>query len=271
MKSLLKATSTAASLLVMLVLGACTPSALPSGSTSPTAARATEAKPVPAAESASPYGITNSLDGSEDLPDGRVLYGHISWTDPVIPPYGALALLAGVRDASGKELLFGDADAGSSPAPGELRQYWAYRLNETEYAAPLTLSFVVQASIPADGGSFVFDPGPEPQLGQVWDIRQDVVVNKQTVHVLSAEQAGIEPGYFLFTMQSDSNIVGAAITDLAHPPSGGGGGGGGVPVAGAPFRSGFGYQAPLPPGPYRLTLTNVAVLVPGDWALKWTP
>lgn len=136
---------------------------------------------------------------------------------------------------------------------------------------PLRLSFVVTANLPVDGGSFIFDPGSNPQLGQKWDINQDVIVNNETVHILSAEEGGIEEGYFLFTMQSDSNIVSAAITDLAHPPVGGGGGGGGIPEAGVPFRSGFGYQMPLPQGPYTLTFTNVTILVSGDWTLTWSP
>ena len=129
----------------------------------------------------------------------------------------------------------------------------------------------MEAYLPVNEGFFTFDPGPNPQLGQKWDINQDVIVNNETIHVLSAEEAGIEEGYFLFTMQSDSNIVNAVITDLAHPPFGGGGGGGGVPVAGVPFRCGFGYQIPLPQGPYTLTFTDVGMLIPGDWTLTWSP
>ena len=127
------------------------------------------------------------------------------------------------------------------------------------------------ASLPADGGSFTFDPGPNPQLGQKWDINQDVTVNNEVIHVLTAEQAGIEPGFFLFTMQSDSNIVGASVIDLDHPPLGGGGGGGGIPSAGAPFKVGFGYQVPIPQGPLTLTFTNVQLLLPGDWSVTWSP
>ena len=115
----------------------------------------------------------------------------------------------------------------------------------------------------------MFDPDPNPQQWQKWDIDQDMLVNNETVHVLSAEYAG--EGYFLFTMQSDSNIIGAAITDLAHPPLGGGGGGGGVPVVGDPFGVGFGYQLPLPEGPLTLTFTLVDILVPGDWNIVWSP
>ena len=243
---------------ITVLIGGCTPG-LPT------------AESKISSETISPYGITNNLDKFVAQSDGYILYGNISWTDSFIPPYGASAILASIKDTNGKEIPFGDADPGVYPAQDELRQYWAYKINETNLATPLSLFFVVVASFSVDGGSFTFDPGPNPQLGQKWNINQDVIVNKETVHVLSAEEAGIEEGYFLFTMQSDSNIVSAAITDLAHPPVGGGGGGGGIPEVGDPFRSGFGYQVPLPQGPYTLTFTDVGILVPGDWAWTWSP
>ncbi len=221
-------------------------------------------------EPASPaYGITNTLDKFVALPDGYILYGNISWTDPIIPPYGANAQLASIKDANGAEIPFEYADAEMYPAEGELRQYWAYKLNSTDFVGSLSLSFVVEAALPANEGSFTFAPDSNPQQWQKWDIDQDVLVNNETVHVLSVEYAG--EGYFLFTMQSDSNIIGAAITDLAHPPMGGGGGGGGVPVVGDPFGVGFGYQLPLPEGPLTLTFTLVDVLVHGDWTITWNP
>jgi hypothetical protein len=221
-------------------------------------------------QSINTYGITNTLDKFVALPDGYILYGNTAWTDPVIPPYGVSSQLAGIKDTNGMEIPFDYADMNMYSEPGELRVYWAYKVG-TDFKVPLTLSFAMLASLPADGGSFTFDPGPNPQLGQKWDINQDVTVNHEVIHVLTAEQAGIEPGFFMFSMESDSNITGAMLTDLAHPPLGGGGGGGGIPSAGAPFNSGFGYQVPIPQGPLTLTFTNVQLLIPGDWTLTWSP
>ncbi len=229
--------------------------------------------PAPTAIGSEParpaYGITNTLDKFVALPDGYILYGNILWTDSIIQPYGANAKLATIKDANGRDIPFDYADAEMYPAQGELRQYWAYKINSTDFVGPLSLSFVVEAALPAEEGSFMFDPDPNPQQWQKWELDQDVIVNNETIHVLSVEYAG--EGFFLFTMQSDSNIVGAAITDLAHPPMGGGGGGGGVPVVGDPFGVGFGYQLPLPEGPLTLTFTLVDILVPGDWNIVWNP
>ncbi|MGD8456759.1 MAG: hypothetical protein PVF83_10265 [Anaerolineales bacterium] len=214
------------------------------------------------------YGITLALDKIADLPDGYVLYGSITWADPVIQQYGIMEMITGIKDADGVEIPFEYIAPEKYAQPGELRVYWAYKVSK-DFTPPLNLSFVMTASLPADGGSFSFDPGDNPLLGQKWDINQDVTVNGQVIHVLTAEQSGSEPGYLQFTMQSDSNIVGAIVMDLAHPPQGGGGGGGGLPET--TFMTGFNYQTPLPPGPLTLTFIEIMVYVPGDWTLTWSP
>ena len=70
---------------------------------------------------------------------------------------------------------------------------------------------------------------------------------------------------------SDSNIIGATITDFSHPPVGSGGGGGGIPQADVEFSAPYQYQEPLPQGPYTLRFTTVAILVSGDWNLTTPP
>ncbi|MBC7879145.1 MAG: hypothetical protein H7Y59_18390 [Anaerolineales bacterium] len=231
----------------------------------PTATQSVSETPT---ESVNTYGITNILDKVIVLPDGYILYGITAWTDPSVLPYGAGAILATITDANGAQVPYDYADPGIYTLTSDQKIYWAYKVAK-DVATPLTLNFVMTASLPADGGAFTFDPGADPQLGQKWDINQDAVVNGQVVHVLSAEQGGIEPGYFQFMMQSEGNIVGAAITDLAHPPQGSGGGGGGLPET--TFAAGFQYQMPLPPGPFTYTFINVQIIVPGDWKLTWSP
>ncbi len=222
-------------------------------------------------QNADTYGITAALEKFVTLPDGYILYGSTSWTDSRVPPYGLVSVLVSITDSVGAEIPFEYADPGMFAGPGELSEYWAFKIG-TNFTAPLKLTFGMLASLPADGGSFIFEPGPTPQQGQKWEINQDVTVNGEIIHVLTAEQGGIEPGFFLFAMQSDSNIIGASVIDLAHPPIGGGGGGGaGLPEIGIPFFSGFGYQIPIPQGPLTFTFTNVQVLVDGEWNIVWNP
>jgi hypothetical protein len=217
-------------------------------------------------------GIANTIDKFVALSDGYILYGHTSWTNPNFLPYSVIVSLLSIKDATGKELPFDYAQQEEYSEPNELRAYWAYKINSVDFVAPVQLSFGIVASLPVDSGSFTFDPGPNPQLGQKWEINQDVMVNGEVVHVLSAEQGGIEPGTFLFQMQSDSNIVSASIIDLAHPPLGGGGGGGTFPIVGDPFYTGFSYSIlPIPEGTLTFTFTDVGLVQPGDWTLTWSP
>jgi hypothetical protein len=231
----------------------------------PTATQSVSATPT---EAVNTYGITNALDKVVVLPDGYVLYGITAWSDASVLPYGAGAILANITDANGADVPYDYADPGIYTLTSDQKIYWAYKVGR-DVATPLTLNFVMTASLPADGGSFTFDPGPNPQMGQKWDINQDAVVNGQVVHVLSAEQGGIEPGFFMFSMKSDGNIVGASIIDFAHPPEGFGGGGGGVPET--TFAAGFQYQMPMPQGPFTYTFTNIQIIIPGDWKLTWNP
>ncbi|MEP7133974.1 MAG: hypothetical protein ABI904_03480 [Chloroflexota bacterium] len=216
------------------------------------------------------YGVTHGLDKVAQLPDGYILYGHVTWTDRSIRPYGVSANLSSIKDANGVDVSFDYAQIQSNAKPEDMRQDWAFKIGK-DFVAPLKLDFYMEASLDVDGGSFTFDPGPAPKLGQKWVINQDVLVDNKIVHVLSVEQAGIEPGYFQFTMQSDSNIIDAFIIDPNYPPAGGGGGGGGMPQIGEPFFSGYGYQMPLPQGPRTMKFFSIGVLVPGDWALTWSP
>jgi len=50
------------------------------------------------------YGAILVLDKSASLPDGYILYGTITWTDPIIPQYGLSATLAGIKDANGNDI-----------------------------------------------------------------------------------------------------------------------------------------------------------------------
>lgn len=66
-------------------------------------------------------------------------------------------------------------------------------------------------------------------------------------------------------------MIGARIIDPAHPPMGGGGGSNGIPLTAVPFYSGLVMEGDLPQGPLSLQITDLDVLVPGDWIITWSP
>jgi len=219
-------------------------------------------------EVANKYGVSISLDKSVALPDGYILYGSTHWTDATIPPYHMSTTLAAVKDANGNEISFDYAQSELSPGRAELVYYWAFKINATPLTGPVNLSFVLDASIPADG-SFTFDPGLKPQVGQTWDVNVDVPVNEHLVHIISAEYLG--ENALTFSMKADAGVVGAQLIDLQHPPFFGGGGGGGVPEDQILFVGSVYYQNEIPLGPLTITINELDILIPGDWQILWTP
>jgi len=217
------------------------------------------------------YGVTQGLDKVAQLPDGYILYGHVAWTDRSIRPYGVSTNLLSIKDANGVDVPFDYAQTESNAKPEDMRLDWAFKIGK-DFVAPLKLDFYMEASIDVNGGSFTFDPGPDPQPGQKRNINQDVLVGNKIVHVLSVERADTQPGFFFqFTLQSDSNIIDAFIIDPNFPPAGGGGGAVSMPQVGDPFISGYGYEKSLPQGSITMKFFSIGVLVPGDWTLSWSP
>jgi hypothetical protein len=134
-----------------------------------------------------------------------------------------------------------------------------------------------------DAVTFQFDPGPNPQVGQKWDVNIDVPVAGHIIHVQTIEltegRTPTQLGY-TFTMTADPDVMGASIDD-ANPVltgnggGGGGGGGGGMDAGGAsrvgPFTYGWALEGYSPGGVKTFTVSNVAVTFHGPWQATWQP
>lgn len=229
-----------------------------------------EASPTVASPNAPAYGISIALDKAVDLPDGYILMGNMQWTDASLQQNYVTADILSVTDANGQPVNYEYAQPDSYPQPNELRQNWAYAIKAKNFAAPLRLAFYVQMHETANA-EFQFDPGQNPQNGQTWNLNLSLPVNNRTLQITSAK-ADIYPSNWNleFTITSDSNVVGMEIIDLQHPPMGGGGGGG-APQSNVPFMSSVGGEGAFPNNPMTLAIVGLDVMVPGDWAITWTP
>ncbi len=148
---------------------------------------------------------------------------------------------------------------------------WAFKIPTKTFAAPLRVEFYVTlheaASVP-----FQFDPGPNPQDKQTYDLNVELPVNAHPVKIISASHKMMRNNHlFLFTLTADTYVIGARIIDPAHPPMGGGGGSNGIPPTNVPFTSGVVVEGDLPQGPLSLQISSLDVLVPGDWVITWSP
>lgn len=239
---------------------------------------ATPTLPVQTNDTLSTEGVSLALDRAVQMDDGYLLYVTIhyentglSWIDLPIPT--TLHLL----DSSGREVsheLDWEAtnEVQTTLVPGQTA--FAIKTASIQSAGPLTLILdSIVASVNTDA-RFTFDPGPEPQPGQVWELNeeidlgygQSVRVSKVTYNLTDGTQAWLS-----FEMESETGVMYTTLLDKAHPLTGLAGGGGGGSFSTGPFTSDLYYNEPLPKGPLTVDLVSIAVHVPGHWEASWTP
>jgi len=121
---------------------------------------------------------------------GYLFETSVRWQEGLYADYGVGAG-AGVflTDAKGQkiELSQFNSEKYLSPA-GPRRTLSGHSLHETSFASPVTLTLpLISANLPLDKRpSFTFDPGPNPQPGQKWQINQTIEVLGLPVEILSA-------------------------------------------------------------------------------------
>ncbi len=226
-----------------------------------------------------PDAISLTLDRAVQMDDGYLLYATVHWGNTavdwleVIDP-ASIHLL----DAAGQDIPFDLInDDMTTASTDERRTVFAIKTAPIEAAGPLTLILdSVSVELPVTA-SFIFDPGPDPRPGQIWELDQNVDVGYgYSLRVLKAtyptpqmkdlpQQAGLS-----FDMDSDTGVNGAILGDPVPPVSGGGGGGGGGSIPG-PFTGGFTYKGDFPAGPITVDIQSIWIRLSGRWQAQWTP
>jgi hypothetical protein len=236
----------------------------------------------PAAAPATPAGsivegFSILLKNETPLADGYILAGSYQWTDArfdgtSLQPDGPI-----ITDANGRNVDFAPVDDPAATFdPAEKKLPFAYQITGKDYTWPLTItvnSLIV--SLP-DEGTFQFDPGPNPQVGQVWNPNIDALVAGHIVHVqtikLISGRTPTQLGYE-FTLTSDSEVMCAGVGEL-NPiiiGKGGGGGGGGMDCGSAsvPFTSGGTIEGYSPAGVKTFIINGLSVTFHGAWQTVW--
>lgn len=255
----------------------------PPGAVSPVLEISTPVEATPTVVPQTSTGSVNDrisvvLDRAVQMNDGYLLYGTIHWENTGldwvdIPDPSLMHLL----DANGQEIFYeldldATAEVGATAAPGQT--VFAIKTAPIQVAGPLTLVIAgVPASLATDA-NFVFDPGPDPKPGQVWELNQDIKVGDghslRVVRVTYDLTDGTQ-AYLSFDMESEAGITYATLLDKAHPLTGQAGGGGGGWSEPGPFTSELYYLEPLPRGPLIVDITSISINVPGHWEAQWTP
>jgi hypothetical protein len=224
-------------------------------------------------------GVSLALDRAVQMDDGYLIYVTIHYENAGlgsidIPMDPATFHLL---DAGGQEVAYElDWDATNEIqgtfVPGQTA--FAIKTAPIQTPGPLTLVLdAVTASLATDA-SFTFDPGPNPQAKQAWDLGLDLDVgNGHSLRVLRGAYDltdGVQ-AYLRFDMESETGVIYATLLDKAHPLTGMAGGGGGGSFSTGPFTSDLYYNEPLPKGPITVTVTSISVQIPGHLEATWTP
>lgn len=216
-------------------------------------------------------GIFLTLDRVVPLADGDLIYVTVHWggTDFVdlerFEVYKTLHLL----DGDGEVIKFEFDEDESFNHPIEHQTTLAIKTLHDYNPEKLTLILdAALVSLPIDA-SFVFDPGPDPQPGQTWELNQEITFGEHTLLVRSVT-AETDCNCYSFLISS-ADIFRVSLNDLAHMGSqyaifGEAGFGGGEFTAGVRYAG-----EDLPEGPLTLGIFGITVLYNGPWQVQWVP
>lgn len=226
-------------------------------------------------------GFSIVFENESPLPDGYLISGSYQWTDPRFDVFSIQTINSTIADANGGLVSFAPVDPLTQLDSALKKMPFAYQIHGKDYAWPLVFTVnSVTVTLP-DAVTFQFDAGPNPQVGQRWDVNLDVPVAGHVIHVqtidLTAGRTPTQLGY-TFTMTADPGVMGVSIDD-ANPISsgngaGGGSGGGGGSVnasADGSFTYGWALEGYSPAGVKTFTVSNIAVMFQGIWQGTWQP
>ncbi len=113
-------------------------------------------------------------------------------------------------------------------------------------------------------GKFIFDPGENPQPGQIWELDEQVQVGEFDLHLVKAELINEEE--IVFEFETHQNVTGVMLyAETPEIKSGRGG----VPAGNQNFSAAIGFHQ-LPTEPIEIQIRGVYFKIPGEWQLEWT-
>ncbi len=116
-----------------------------------------------------------------------------------------------------------------------------------------------------DPGKFFFDPGTNPQPGQIWKLDEQVQVGDLTLQVVRAELNNANELTFEFEEYPD--VTGVMLyTDTPDIKSARGG----MPTDNQNFTGAIGFHQ-FPTDPFVIQIRSVYFSVAGEWQINWTP
>lgn len=209
------------------------------------------------------------IEGAIISDDGYIL---LCSSHSINSPYGLAVsphpLDVRFNDANGVEIPFSLVTDADLPVVDRHIFPYVYKLNNKSLEWPLTITVdSVGASLDEVQASFDFDTGPNPQVGQEWDINQDLQIGDYGIQVRSITR--IAEGYSV-TFQADPEVQSVGVTiqkDVQFQPSGGrveGDDDGSIKIS-------MFFDDLIPEGKLTVVINSVGVIISGPWSMQWTP
>jgi hypothetical protein len=149
---------------------------------------------------------------------------------------------------------------------GSTRLYQTGPLQGNERILLSLTSFPYESEVPAfqdfstKPAKFTFNPGPNPQIGQIWTLDQRIQIGAFDLHLVGARMT--RPGELLFEFEPTGNVTGVRLYSTFSTR-----GAGGQPVDGN-FTAGIGFDE-MPDGPLEMQVSSVYYTAHGPWDVEW--
>lgn len=241
--------------------------------TGPSAAVAT--LPVPSNQSVK-NGITLNLDKVAELDDGYVLQGSVSWDAQQYADVMLDLFFPGSKfltDGNGQPIPYAMTEDGANGAyqgPGS-KFTWALRTKGKAFPGPWTLAIPtmgVDQDLNADQAAFQFDFGPNPQVGQTWQLDQEIEVAGYKLHLTSASlgtNSRTKGPQIAFNFEASGEVsFTLAEADPATVT------GSGLSRTGTQVEARL-YYVTMPTGVHTIHLTSISYPMAGPWQVSWNP
>lgn len=217
-------------------------------------------------------GVRFTLERVVELEDSYVFQGHISWeglegVTYVSPHWNSFVL----TDANGQNVPVEEVSPDDVAEGDAVQRYsWALQTNSKGYPGPWTLSLPslmidVNAQVP-----FQIDLGPDPELGQTWEVNQTLEVPGYSIRFTMVElyQDSEERIWLAFTIETGSEVYSVDLSD--QDVSALTGHGKGEIDQDGRLISAFAYKQ-IPTGVRQINIGRIGFTLDGPWQVTWQP
>ena len=214
------------------------------------------------------------IDKTVVLDEGYLMVGHINWLDKNWTNVQIDMENMTAIDANGKNVPVLPTDEGTTD------NEFAFKIQSRDFVQPLTLqvkSLYIFSNVD-QSAAFTFDAGSDPQVGQSWQVNQelDILGQKVMIHSVKAVRESDEMGKtelaegYAVELSNSSNVQGFLVCQ-GNEEASAMTWGQTNPVGGNREINESYYPDGLPAGKVNCSFRNVSFKLPGLWQFDWQP